>query len=840
MRRIIRRLAVALSVIGLLVGPAAAASKSPAEISAEIDTNLPDNTQGKITEAVVRATLKDIANAQVSLYYLVSTCGSSQWVRGFSSTGAPICSVPVPSDISGLLSGSYFSSSLLPAFVGDCTSTAGSVVLNCKAGGKSLAFTGTASKWPWQLNTDGTWTVLPPAWGEVPAVNAAPYSATGDGITSNTSAFAAMEAASDKAFYLPSGGAFLASNMMSLTKKYVGLGQITDGTPTCTSCNAAAGVWSRIATTPVGTQTTNKAYYPPYTFQGDTSHVFPEYFYVENGVGMGANVPYQHSLTTPHWRQFTNLTGGSGHITALASPVGVGATSMTVTSAAGLSIGQQYGFDDQVALNPLKDVFTISNIVGTTVTFSPATTASYTSGYSISNSKRTQTAYQVDMASFSGYGDHYVFSAPAITSNCTPLAGQTDVYKTCTTGWANGAVYSGQAGQYLQIDEWQIIDSGNDTAAIGRVLSLNRTNATGARGAAWGGYFLNSNGSQPINFGFSMSGKMKTGFDTVLADLTSNGNAAIQMAEQQRIYFDSTATSAYTSPQGLWGNTLGSSWIGYVTADSAVEIYAKGVAVAKFSATGISYFGSASVVPPAANDNSNLTPSTSWVLSNAANVGVSSVKSGTDKGLLYNNAGVLGNLATANGGVLVTNGSGVPSISTTLPNVAHGTPTSITLTNGTGLPISGITGLGTGVGTALAAAVTGSGGIMLAASPTTTGTFTAGNISMSGLLTVQGVNALATDGTNAYFKANAAGGMYFQPNGGVTELTVLSTGSTFVHGITAASITTSSTTLHTTSVALTNGAAANTGTLTNAPAAGNPTKWIPINDNGTTRYIPAW
>lgn len=37
-----------------------------------------------------------------------------------------------------------------------------------------------------------------------------------------------------------------------------------------------------------------------------------------------------------------------------------------------------------------------------------------------------------------------------------------------------------------------------------------------------------------------------------------------------------------------------------------------------------------------------------------------------------------------------------------------------------------------------------------------------------------------------------------------------------------------------------NGAAASAGTLANAPAAGNPTKWIPIDDNGTTRYIPAW
>ena len=37
-----------------------------------------------------------------------------------------------------------------------------------------------------------------------------------------------------------------------------------------------------------------------------------------------------------------------------------------------------------------------------------------------------------------------------------------------------------------------------------------------------------------------------------------------------------------------------------------------------------------------------------------------------------------------------------------------------------------------------------------------------------------------------------------------------------------------------------NGAAAAAGTLLNAPAAGNPTKWIPVDDNGTTRYVPAW
>lgn len=37
-----------------------------------------------------------------------------------------------------------------------------------------------------------------------------------------------------------------------------------------------------------------------------------------------------------------------------------------------------------------------------------------------------------------------------------------------------------------------------------------------------------------------------------------------------------------------------------------------------------------------------------------------------------------------------------------------------------------------------------------------------------------------------------------------------------------------------------NGASTHTATLTNAPASTNPTKWIPVDDNGTTRYIPAW
>lgn len=69
----------------------------------------------------------------------------------------------------------------------------------------------------------------------------------------------------------------------------------------------------------------------------------------------------------------------------------------------------------------------------------------------------------------------------------------------------------------------------------------------------------------------------------------------------------------------------------------------------------------------------------------------------------------------------------------------------------------------------------------------------------------------------------------------------LTSGIVYVRSITTPAITlTSGTVLVTTTAAFANGAAAQIGTLTNAPAAGNPTKWIAINDNGTTRYIPAW
>ena len=58
-------------------------------------------------------------------------------------------------------------------------------------------------------------------------------------------------------------------------------------------------------------------------------------------------------------------------------------------------------------------------------------------------------------------------------------------------------------------------------------------------------------------------------------------------------------------------------------------------------------------------------------------IGSSVITAGTPNGLLYDNAGVAGNLATGNNGVLVTSGAGVPSISSTLPAAVQGNITSL-------------------------------------------------------------------------------------------------------------------------------------------------------------------
>jgi hypothetical protein len=190
--------------------------------------------------------------------------------------------------------------------------------------------------------------------------------------------------------------------------------------------------------------------------------------------------------------------------------------------------------------------------------------------------------------------------------------------------------------------------------------------------------------------------------------------------------------------------------------------------------------------------------------------------------------GVTGTLPVANGGTGVTASTGtgnvVLSTSPVLTTPALGTPTAIVLTSGTGLPIStGVSGLGTGVATALAintgsagapvllngalgtptsgtltnatglplssgvtgtlpvanggtgvTGSTGTGSVVLSASPTFTGNILADNLTLSGNLIVSGTTTtinsttLTVDDKNIELGSTASPSDATADGGGIT------------------------------------------------------------------------
>lgn len=114
-------------------------------------------------------------------------------------------------------------------------------------------------------------------------------------------------------------------------------------------------------------------------------------------------------------------------------------------------------------------------------------------------------------------------------------------------------------------------------------------------------------------------------------------------------------------------------------------------------------------------------------------------------------------LTAANGGTGASSSTGSGSVvlsnSPTLVTPVLGTPSSVVLTNGTGLPVStGVSGLGAGVAAGLANAVTGSGSPVLATSPTiaspiVTGAFTATGLVTTADLATQAANSILGNAT---------------------------------------------------------------------------------------------
>jgi hypothetical protein len=139
------------------------------------------------------------------------------------------------------------------------------------------------------------------------------------------------------------------------------------------------------------------------------------------------------------------------------------------------------------------------------------------------------------------------------------------------------------------------------------------------------------------------------------------------------------------------------------------------------------------------------------------------------------------------------------------------------------------------------ASTTTGGGTGNAPSALIYGSFASGNILFGNSATANrtfggtpGTNMVGIlNGTQATVTPVANGG-YFSVLGGVLSWIDQNSIATQLSNTTSGHLIDSAAT------AFLNNAGAQIATTTNGPTAGNPTKWIPINDNGTIRNIPAW
>lgn len=93
-----------------------------------------------------------------------------------------------------------------------------------------------------------------------------------------------------------------------------------------------------------------------------------------------------------------------------------------------------------------------------------------------------------------------------------------------------------------------------------------------------------------------------------------------------------------------------------------------------------------SIIPPAATINyviKVLPDAAPSAVATSISVGTTGVLAGTTNGLLFDNGGVLGNIPSVNNGILITNGTGVPSFSATFPSILFDSLTFRGSTSGT-------------------------------------------------------------------------------------------------------------------------------------------------------------
>lgn len=307
-------------------------------------------------------------------------------------------------------------------------------------------------------------------------------------------------------------------------------------------------------------------------FAGDTSYITPEWFVIGEACRHSISERYFEATTIPHNRWFNAFGGSSGCVAHVSAGAVVGATSCTLNSVEGLTIGDVVGFSALFG-GGITDQVTLTNVSPgpNTIAFTPALGNNYVAGDIVLLALRTNNPFNYTLGRNSAAGDFYG-DVVRLQQLYEPLAGQTHFFETSTVGQYGGDIYFYFSGTYATGWESIYSDQGNDVAVIAQVDSFIRDNDTGARAVVWMGTYFQSTGAKPADCAHAVAGKWRIGLDTTRADLTNflapgdNYNAAINTKMGDRWIMNSTVSTA-----GRGGDPVYGAFFGNVPGDMFIE-----------------------------------------------------------------------------------------------------------------------------------------------------------------------------------------------------------------------------------------------------------------------------
>lgn len=164
----------------------------------------------------------------------------------------------------------------------------------------------------------------------------------------------------------------------------------------------------------------------------------------------------------------------------------------------------------------------------------------------------------------------------------------------------NGGLFAGASGLILNVSEFHFEDNGFDTAMVGHVVQIGRTNSTGAKHAYVQGFRVQGSvtSTQPADVFYSGAGPVRVGMDYTGASTATGGTwqkAIMAVKADDRIYLNATAALGATGSPPFMTPSTGDDFLAYSAAAAAVVIVKDGTAVLQVGTGAVRILGTASV-----------------------------------------------------------------------------------------------------------------------------------------------------------------------------------------------------------------------------------------------------